>query len=392
MGAGLRPAGKPPDSPPDPTLLRALHFYPDQHKASMAELHLLEYQDAWASEYLKVADELRSAVATPGCIVEHIGSTSVPGLCSKPVLDILLGVTSLAETDAFIPALVARAYVYRPEYESHIPDRRYFVRPAGLAPRVHLHVVVLDGTLWRQHLNFRDQLRQDPQLLQSYAALKKCLAVAYVADKAAYTEAKGPFIRHVLSSCTFSPARAWRPTVVAQLARTLGGVKTVPASLQDAEGIADAHVSAWQKAYRGIVSDEFLDAMSVKDRAVRWQALLKDHECTILVAKAQEQVLGFISFGKHREPQAGAEEGEVWTMYVHPTAWRGGLGRSLMSEALESLKDHGYRSTWVWVLAANQRAIAFYLSCGFKLDEGSTRHFQLGGQRLEEVALFRNAA
>jgi GNAT superfamily N-acetyltransferase len=169
-------------------------------------------------------------------------------------------------------------------------------------------------------------------------------------------------------------------------------VETVPASLQDAEGIAEAHVSAWQTAYRGIVSDAFLDAMSVKDRSTRWRALLDDSDSTILVTKDKDHVHGFISFGKHREPYAIPEEGEIWTMYVHPRAWRTGVGRSLMTEALAALKRRGHLSTWVWVLAANPQAISFYLSCGFQLQASSKRFFTLGEQRLEEVALVRDAA
>jgi GrpB-like predicted nucleotidyltransferase (UPF0157 family) len=164
------------------------------------ELLLVEYQDVWPSQFLQVAEEVRSALAAPGAILEHIGSTAVPGLCSKPVLDVLLGVEALAEAEAFKGNLVAAGFVYRPEYESQVPDRRYFVKPAGALPRVHLHAVVRGGTLWRQHLHFRDQLRRDVQLRQSYAALKGRLAVLHASDKAAYTEAKAPFIREVLSS------------------------------------------------------------------------------------------------------------------------------------------------------------------------------------------------
>ena len=169
-------------------------------------------------------------------------------------------------------------------------------------------------------------------------------------------------------------------------------METVPASLQDAEGIARAHVSAWQTAYRGIVSDAFLDAMSVKDRAARWRTLLEDSECSMLVARDKDQVHGFISFGKHREPHAKPEEGEIWTMYVHPRAWRTGVGRSLMNASLVALELRGHMTTWVWVLAENTQAISFYSACGFKLQAGTKRHFTLGEQRLEEVALVRDAA
>ena len=170
----------------------------------MSELQLVEYDDAWPSQFLRVAEQVRRAVPSPGTTVEHIGSTAVPGLCSKPVLDILLGVASLAEVEASIPALVAAGFVYRPEYESQIPDRRYFVKPSGDFPRVHLHAVGRGGALWRQHLHFRDQLRGDARLMLSYAALKRRLASLHPCDKNAYTEAKAPFVQQVLSAC---PAR-----------------------------------------------------------------------------------------------------------------------------------------------------------------------------------------
>ncbi|MBL0085194.1 MAG: GNAT family N-acetyltransferase [Ideonella sp.] len=169
-------------------------------------------------------------------------------------------------------------------------------------------------------------------------------------------------------------------------------MEIVPATPRDAEGIAGVHVNAWQTSYRGIVSDAFLDAMNVEDRTKRWLALLADPNCEILVAKGQERVLGFVSFGRHRERQSSPEQGEIWTIYVHPQAWRSGVGRSLMTEALSTLGRSGYGSTWVWVLAANSQAIAFYSSCAFKPQPQSLRRFQLGEQYLEEVALVHNAA
>ena len=164
----------------------------------MLQVQVLEYQDTWPGQFSAVAEEIRSAVAVPSAVIEHIGSTSVPGLCAKPVLDILVGVTSLAEAEAAVPALFAAGFVYRPEYEQAIPDRRYFVRSPGRYLRVHLHAVVLGAALWKQHLQFRNHLREDAKLRESYSALKRELALAHAADKAAYTAAKAPFIQQVL--------------------------------------------------------------------------------------------------------------------------------------------------------------------------------------------------
>jgi len=178
------------------------------HETHMSELVLSEYQDTWPRQFLLVAEQLRSTVPAQGAILEHIGSTSVPGLCSKPVLDVMLGVASLGEVEATIPALAAIGFVYRPEHEATIPDRRYFVRPEGQTARVHLHAVLLGGLLWKQHLHFRNALRAESLLREQYASLKRALALAHAGDKAAYTEAKAPFIRQVLAS---KPSRATGP-------------------------------------------------------------------------------------------------------------------------------------------------------------------------------------
>ncbi len=132
--------------------------------------------------------------------------------------------------------------------------------------------------------------------------------------------------------------------------------------------------------------------MDVKDRESRWKTLLADPTCSVLVAKAEGQILGFISYGTHRDEHYGPDAGEIWTMYVHPKAWRGGVGKTLMREALSALERAGYSEAWVWVLAKNPQAIAFYKSCGFALLPQSLRTFRLGEQELEEVALARNAA
>jgi L-amino acid N-acyltransferase YncA len=169
-------------------------------------------------------------------------------------------------------------------------------------------------------------------------------------------------------------------------------MKILPATPGDEEGIATAHVSAWQTAYRGIVSDTFLDALNVPERANSWAGVLRDSSCKVLVAKESDQLLGFVSFGKYREENAAPMSGEVWTMYVHPSSWRAGVGRALLNNALTDLERSGFATVWVWVLQANPQAIAFYTSCGFMLQRNSQRMFQLRGQELAEVALVRNAA
>ncbi len=164
----------------------------------MAEVEIVEYRESWPSDYLRIEHEISAVLPAGRCAIEHIGSTAVPGLCAKPVLDVALGVNVLAEAEAKVTALASIGFVYRPEHEQQIPDRRYFVRAAGATPRVHLHALLRDGTLWQQHLKFRNALRQNQEIRDAYAALKRHLAFVHASDKAAYTEAKAPFVLKVL--------------------------------------------------------------------------------------------------------------------------------------------------------------------------------------------------
>lgn len=155
----------------------------------------------WPATAAALAAELLGVFAAGEATVEHIGSTAVPGLPAKPVLDLMLGADSLAVIEARIPALTALGYSYVDRYERELPERRYFTRQPPTAERIHLHGLVRGGALWQAHLRFRDALRADAALRARYAALKADL-VARGLDKAAYTEAKAPFIRAVLDDRT----------------------------------------------------------------------------------------------------------------------------------------------------------------------------------------------
>lgn len=154
----------------------------------------------WPQLFLTLRDELRAAFASTPVEIEHIGSTSVPGLAAKPVIDILVGAASLADIESRIPALIAAGFTYRPEHEDALPMRRYFTKTQPGSLRVHVHAVERSGQLWRDHLAFRDALRSDDALRDRYQALKLELAQRFAHDKVAYTDAKGPFIRKTIAA------------------------------------------------------------------------------------------------------------------------------------------------------------------------------------------------
>ena len=105
------------------------------------------------------------------------------------------------------------------------------------------------------------------------------------------------------------------------------------------------------------------------------------------VATRDEEVVGFVSFGKCRDEGAPQSQGEVWALYVSPEVWGQGVGRALLDEAVRESQAAGYRVISLWVLSQNQRGLRFYEGCGFSRVVGSEKHFELGGRQVEEVCL-----
>lgn len=158
-----------------------------------------------------------------------------------------------------------------------------------------------------------------------------------------------------------------------------------PAQAADADVIARVHVAAWQHAYRGILSDDYLAGLSVERRRTMWAESIAKGTPTVLVAQAGEQVAGFSAVGPSRDPDAAAGDHEIWAIYLAPEHWSKGLGRDLWlaSRALAVARGAGRLS--LWVFANNPRARRFYERAGASIESGSTKTFQLGGVTLEEV-------
>ncbi len=130
--------------------------------------------------------------------IEHTGSTAVPGLDAKPVIDMLGGVASMAVADALLEPLCAVGWDTSPEFNATLSDRRFLLRwPEGVRTH-HLHLVVYGGGPWQSILGFRNRLRAYPELAERYRKLKVDLAAAHKTDRFAYTEAKTAFIADAL--------------------------------------------------------------------------------------------------------------------------------------------------------------------------------------------------
>jgi GrpB-like predicted nucleotidyltransferase (UPF0157 family) len=157
---------------------------------------LEQYDPAWPELFAAEAERLQKLFAAAGLVVtlEHTGSTAIPGLASKPILDILGGYSEGTLVSEHIDVLTAAGYVHRGD--QGIPGREFFRR--GNPRAYHLHLTAIDSPFWREHLTFRNRLRADDALRDAYAALKHDLAARFPRDREAYIEAKGSFVNDIL--------------------------------------------------------------------------------------------------------------------------------------------------------------------------------------------------
>lgn len=132
--------------------------------------------------------------------IEHIGSTAVPGMVAKPVIDILAGVSSMAIADELFEPILRVGYTTSRAFNEMLPDRRWFMRAMDGHRTHHLHVVEYGGATWHRRLMFRDRLRADGRLAERYARLKAGLAIRFRNDREAYTSAKSDFIAAALGA------------------------------------------------------------------------------------------------------------------------------------------------------------------------------------------------
>jgi GrpB-like predicted nucleotidyltransferase (UPF0157 family) len=160
--------------------------------------------DARLIELAATEKDRLTTVLTPWLVdgVEHVGSTAVPGLAAKPVIDLMASVRDPAVVaEEARESLWADGWWYvPPELDGGGSWRRFFVKPdeSGQHRYAHLHVIAAGHPRWTDQIAFRDALRRDDELAGRYADLKRRLAAEHAADREAYTEAKGDFVRSVL--------------------------------------------------------------------------------------------------------------------------------------------------------------------------------------------------
>jgi GrpB-like predicted nucleotidyltransferase (UPF0157 family) len=163
-------------------------------------IEVSSYDPEWPRRYERWREAIAAALAVAAIRIEHVGSTAVPGLAAKPVVDIQVSVADLAAEERYVPQLAAAGVQLRSRDDLH----RFFRPFAGQPREVHVHVCSAGSDWEREHLLFRDYLRDHPAARDGYAAAKREAAVLWRDDRWGYTEAKTGIILDLLE-----PAEGW---------------------------------------------------------------------------------------------------------------------------------------------------------------------------------------
>ena len=169
--------------------------------------HIVDYNSRWPQQFRQEKSTIVAALGIDSARVEHIGSTAVPGLGAKPIIDLMLGISRVPRLDGMQPYLEPLQGIgYENKGIETVPGTLY-LRKAH-PRRYNLHVTKYGGDFWVEHLLFRDYLRSHADVAQRYEDLKRELiaALAPEPDPAAYNDGKAPFISNIVEQA------GWRPT------------------------------------------------------------------------------------------------------------------------------------------------------------------------------------
>ncbi len=163
--------------------------------AQRRRIEVVPYDSQWPEQFAEAAGQIQAVMGAVLLRIHHIGSTSIPGIQAKPVIDLLGEVSEIEAVDAFNAALGELGFAARGE--NGIPGRRYFSKKTGGLDSHHLHIFQAGNPEIARHLAFRDYLRAHPGEAAAYSHLKENLAEQYRYDPLGYTDAKSDFIREI---------------------------------------------------------------------------------------------------------------------------------------------------------------------------------------------------
>lgn len=158
------------------------------------EVRLCPYDESWVTAFDQIKNCLMFKLAQFNPRIEHIGSTSIPDLMAKPIIDIAIGLESLDVAQGAIPVLELLGYEFVPEFKEKTSQALYLVRGPASFRFEHVYLVEYGSQQWKQYILFRDHLRLDSNSRAEYQALKLELARKYPNERPRYTRGKEDFI------------------------------------------------------------------------------------------------------------------------------------------------------------------------------------------------------
>jgi GrpB-like predicted nucleotidyltransferase (UPF0157 family) len=160
------------------------------------KIEVVSHNPDWSDLFQTEAEKIAPIFGPEIIVIEHIGSTAIPGIKAKPIIDILVEVKDISQVDHFNDQMAQLGY--KPKGEFGIPGRRYFRKKGTDAAHTHhVHIFQIGNPEIERHLNFRDYLRTHPEDAQAYSRLKEALAQKFPDDPENYTEAKSEFIQEM---------------------------------------------------------------------------------------------------------------------------------------------------------------------------------------------------
>jgi GrpB-like predicted nucleotidyltransferase (UPF0157 family) len=164
---------------------------------------VVDYDPSWPERFQLLRQPIAEVLGSMAVAIEHVGSTAVPNLAAKPIIDIDVLLATETELPAAIDRLATLGYIHRGDLG--IPGREAFRTPVH-DPLHHLYVCPPGSKAFQEHLAFRDYLRAHPNEAEAYADLKRALALKFSDDRPAYNSAKSTFVAETLSRTMTAPA------------------------------------------------------------------------------------------------------------------------------------------------------------------------------------------
>jgi GrpB-like predicted nucleotidyltransferase (UPF0157 family) len=157
-------------------------------------IEIVPYNEEWPAAFAAESELVKQALGANCILIHHIGSTSIPGLAAKPIIDMLPVVRDILKIDEVTNAMERIGYIAKGEYS--IPSRRYFQKTES-HPAYNVHVYAEGNPIIKKYLGFCDWLRSHPDDLEAYAKLKRDLAAQFPQDMSNYNQGKTAFITEI---------------------------------------------------------------------------------------------------------------------------------------------------------------------------------------------------